>query len=194
MISLRKFNPTARAVGVISAVAILAGGVTFAALQSQTTLSDNTISSGTAGLLVRNAATGQGPAASVNGFAFTGVVPGGTSSNTGHFQLVNSGANDLSINVSMPNLPTWTVTPSGTVDNSKVGLRVVCTGPNGTFSVRDSLQDIQQNTADLTGATLAAGTTANCSARVAMAPSAFSGTNATSSAFDLTFTGTGTNM
>lgn len=58
MMSIRKINPMARAVGTMGAVAAVAGGITFAALTSNTVaLSANTLSSATAHLMIGAAGT-----------------------------------------------------------------------------------------------------------------------------------------
>lgn len=83
-------NPVVRSVGVISAVAVLVGGVTFAALQSRATLTDNTISSASANLLVDGNVDGQFNEEEP-GFAFEGIVPGVTPSEAHEFALQNNG-------------------------------------------------------------------------------------------------------
>lgn len=195
MLNIRKINPAARAIGTVGAVVALAGGVTFAALQSQATLTGNTIASASATLLVSStpacgAATGTFTH-SETGFAFTGLVPGGADSGAKNFCLKNTGTDNMTMNVVIPSLPTWTVTPSGSVDNSKVNLAFSCTGAGGTFSVTDNVNDIWFNTANLSGGTLNAGTTDACTVTASMTSSAFTGESASSTTFNLTFTGTG---
>jgi hypothetical protein len=59
MVQLRKINPMVRAVGTMGAVAAVAGGITFAALTSNTVaLSANTLSSATAHLLIGTGGSG----------------------------------------------------------------------------------------------------------------------------------------
>lgn len=89
-------SPVLRSVGVISAVAVLVGGVTFAALQSQATLTDNTISSASAGLLVDGNGDEQFSEEEA-GFAFEGIVPGLTPSEVKEFSLKNEGDTDLKV-------------------------------------------------------------------------------------------------
>ena len=188
MKSIIKFNPMVRAVAVIGIVAGLTTAVTFAVLQSQATLTSNTISSGTAGLLVNNTANDTPEGATDTGFNFTGVVPGGSASDSHSFTLHNTGTAPLTIKVGMPALPTWTVTPSGTVDNTKVALNINCTGP--TLTLADTVQNIWFSNSTMAG-TLGVGETANCSANITMDAAAFTGESASSTVFDLTFTGTG---
>lgn len=52
MRKMRSISPLFQAVGVVGVVAGLATGVTFAALSSQATLTNNTISSASANLLI----------------------------------------------------------------------------------------------------------------------------------------------
>jgi hypothetical protein len=95
---LRAFrvSPVMRSVGVISAVAVLVGGVTFAALQSQATLTDNTVSSASANLLVDGNKDGTF-SAEEKGFTFDGIVPGVTPSEAKAFALQNDGEVDLKV-------------------------------------------------------------------------------------------------
>jgi hypothetical protein len=103
MVLAQKISPLVRAVAVIGSVAALVSGVTFAALQSQATLTDNTISSATAGLVVNNQVgndTTFSPAEP--GFAFTNLIPG-TASDAKPFQLRNSGTVPLDVYVELNN-------------------------------------------------------------------------------------------
>lgn len=93
-------NPVLRSVGVMSAVAVLVGGVTFAALQSRATLTDNTISSASANLLVDGNNDGTF-SEKEPGFAFTDIVPGVTPSEAQQFALQNNGDTDLGIKASV---------------------------------------------------------------------------------------------
>lgn len=97
----RLMSPLTRAVGVISAVAILVGGVTFAALQSQATLTDNTIASANADLKLWD---GDSFESEAPGFTVTGLVPGeGSGPNLFYFQ--NAGETDLNISAHVPVAP-----------------------------------------------------------------------------------------
>lgn len=95
------FNPVLRAVGVISAVAVLVGGVTFAALQSQATLTDSTISTSTAGLEIWD---GDSFEKTAPGFTITDLVPG-EGSDENFFYLQNNGGTDLDITARVPDAP-----------------------------------------------------------------------------------------
>ncbi len=72
MISKFRPSPLVRAVAVFTGVVALVSGVTFAALQSQATLTNNTIASAKAGLQVKSTGSFASQDA---GFAFTGVLP-----------------------------------------------------------------------------------------------------------------------
>lgn len=194
MQSLRSISPIVRAIGVIGAVAILVTSITYAALQSQATLTNNTIASATALLEVDNTDdAGSGFGGTDVGYAFTGIIPGGAGSNVGNFQLKNSSDTgvDMSVSVQVPTLPTWTVLPSGTVDDSKVTVDISCSDTDAiVYGVSDTLANINAAPVELTGDTLAAGDTATCTVSVSMDADAFSGTSASSDNFDFEFTGT----
>ena len=101
MVGILKMNPLLRAIGVIGAVAALVTGVTFAALNSTATLTDNTISSGTAGLRVSTDNTTFSD--SEPGFTVTGLIPGTGSTKT--FYLRNNGDIALDVSARVPVLP-----------------------------------------------------------------------------------------
>ncbi len=186
-ISLQRVNPVARAAMVIGAVMALVTGITFAALTSTATLTNNTISSATADLQVSaDGGTTFGNNV-VSSFNFSGIVPGGAPSANSSFKLKNNGTGNMSVALMIPAATTFTVTPSGTVDKTKVDLAVACTTP--TLSVTDTLANLEAGNVAVTG-TLAAGETADCTVNASMDADAFTGSGATSSAFTLQFTGT----
>ena len=185
-------SPVVRAIGVIGAVAVLVTSITYAALQSQATLTDNTIDSATANLDV---ATSDGSTCgtfgdTAAGVGFTGVVPGGSDSDDEYFCLKNSGA-DTSLDLSvMSEAVTWPVTDdlgSG-VDNGEVTLNISCDN-GGTLSA--TIASLEAGDEAFTGGTLAPSAETLCTAYVSMTSAAFSGSSASSDMFDLTFTGTG---
>lgn len=191
MQSIRSISPVVRAIGVIGAVAILVTSITYAALQSQVTLTDNTIASASTDLQVNNTddtVTGFGD--TDTGYAFTGVVPGGADSSTGNFQLKNNGTAAMSVSVKVPTLPTWTVTPSGTVDNTKVMVVMSCTDLDETYTVTDTLTNLNAAPVNFATGTLGAGDTATCTVKIDMDAAAFSGESASAGNFDFEFTGT----
>lgn len=95
-------NPVVRAAGVISAVAIVTGGVTFAALSSSVTLTDSTISTANANLQIFD---GTVFANTAPGFAVTGLVPG-AGSEENEFYLRNAGDTDLKVTAAIVGTPT----------------------------------------------------------------------------------------
>lgn len=92
-----RINPLVRAIGVMSAVAVLVGGVTFAALQDTATLTNNTISSDVDGLLVDSDGD-KSFAKTDEGFAFSNIEPGGESSFK-TFELKNENDEAIEVNV-----------------------------------------------------------------------------------------------
>ena len=97
MVKVHQINPVARAVGVIGVVAVLATATTFAALSSTATLTNFTVNSGTAGLVV-DGDMDNTFAKSEAGAGFTGVVPSATQwSTSDRFQLRNTGTLALDI-------------------------------------------------------------------------------------------------
>lgn len=203
MRGLKSINPMVRAIGVFSAVAVVVGGVTFAALQSQATLTNNTIASANAELQVK---TGGAFAAQDTGFEFTGVVPGGSAVPAlgNAFQLRNNGEVDLKISASIPTAPTFTVdTAGGEVDLTKVDLVLECIAGAQTFSVTSDLEALvaahTPTPPAIAGVPLEAGflpfasteNEANCTAKVQMDADAITGgSSASSGNFNLVFTGT----
>ncbi|MCW1907971.1 MAG: hypothetical protein KIH63_001380 [Candidatus Saccharibacteria bacterium] len=104
-----KLNPVVRATGIIGATAALVTGVTFAALSSSATLTQNTISSETTDLVIDRAGAGDTDVDPVAfdetdaGFAFTGILPGSVSSQTEAFSLRNLGTVNLGVKVKIAN-------------------------------------------------------------------------------------------
>jgi hypothetical protein len=94
-------NPVTRAVGVFSAVAIITGGVTYAALTSSATLTDNTITSANASLLLWD---GETFASTAPGFDFTGLIPG-EGSDEKKFYVKNAGDSALDVTAHVPVAP-----------------------------------------------------------------------------------------
>jgi hypothetical protein len=189
-----KINPALRAVGVFSAVVVLVGGVTYAVLTSNTaTLTNNTINSATASMVVSSDA-GCGPSAGVfgatdTGFAFNGLVPGGAASPNETFCIKNTGTADLALKLFVPTAPTWTVTPSGTVDNGEVDVHVDC--GSGTRTLDATVEDLATSPQAFTGSNLTAGATTVCTINIDMNAAAFTGSGASSGNFNFEFSGEG---
>jgi hypothetical protein len=181
----RSIQPLLRAITVISSVAVLATGVTFAALQSQNaTLTGNSISTATADLRIGTSATTFSP--SRTGFSFGNVIPGGPAApvDGNIFYLKNYGTPTLALKVAVPTAPANT---SG-VDLKKV--YVVLTRVDTTASQKlplDSLVTASGGTA-LTD-TLAGVTVAQYKVQIQMDADAFTGQSADITGIDLVFSG-----
>lgn len=197
MLKVQTISPMFRAILVVGAVMAIATGATFAALQSSAALEDNTIATGTATLRISKAATcatdADGTyAASVPGFDFAGIVPGGAGSQTEQFCLRNIGTANLSTVLGAPALPTYQDSAAApvVVDNAKVHVVLTCTtDESDPFGASGTLQAIWFS--NVAQGTLADGDTAVCSANVTMDADAFTADSVTSTDFDLIFTGTG---
>jgi hypothetical protein len=158
-VDIRSINPVLRAVGIISAVAILVSGVTFAALQSQVTLTDNTISTaGAVGLQIDNLENETGPGTTDRGFEFADLVPGGGFSEAQQFALSNTEFGpDMTIKVH-----STAATTSAPVDKSLVWVRFTLvsetTGDITPLTVGESVEvtlaDLESSFTGLPGATL----------------------------------------
>jgi len=177
-----------RAVGVVSAMAILVTGVTFAALQSQqAVLTGNTIQSATADLRIGTTASNFGT--SQPGFTFTGVVPGGpaapVSGNTVYVK--NFGGVDLSLKLSISSVPTNT----NNVDLSKVNVQLTRTDVANSAPQTASLQSLMSPDGGLAlKDSVAVGAIAQYAFRISMASDAFSGSSASIGAVDFVLSGT----
>lgn len=105
MISIRKINPMVRAVGTMGAVAAVAGGITFAALTSNTVaLSSNTLTSASAHLLIGAAGEG-GTCTADNSTSVTGMdlkLTPGEKSEDFKFCLKNDGDVKLDLTGTIP--------------------------------------------------------------------------------------------
>jgi hypothetical protein len=184
----RSFQPLFRAVTVISSVAILATGVTYAALQSQqAVLSGNSIKTATADLKIGTSDTSF--AASRAGFSFGSVVPGASAvpAEGNSFYLKNSGVPALALKVGISSIPVNT----NNVDLSKTYLVFTRVDTNATQKI--SLAALMAaGTANPVAITdyLAGGATAQYKAQVAMDTDAFTGQNADVTGIDIVFTGT----
>jgi predicted ribosomally synthesized peptide with SipW-like signal peptide len=185
MVQVQKINPVVRAILVVGAAAGLVVGVTFAALNSQATLTGNTISA-TAGLQVSTNGVDFG--GSIPGFAFNNVVLGDSTGVNNTFKLRNASTTNMNVTLKIPTAPTFT---GGTVDPAKVHVKLDCTDPGLTMA-STTLTTLTGSEVSLTGGPLTAGSTASCTMNVTLDNDAITGgTTATSSAFDLRFTGTG---
>ena len=184
-------QPIARAIMVVSAVAVLATGVTYAALQSQAaTLTGNSISTATADL--RISTTGGTTSSSWfntrTGFNFNNVIPGSVPNpaEANSFYLKNFGGAPMALRVAIQSTPTNT----SNVDLSKVHL--VFTRVDTTAVQRLSVASLMAaiNTGTPLTDTLAPGVIAQYKTQVIIDEDAFTGTSATIGGIDLIFHGT----
>ncbi len=191
MLAIRKINPVARAVTVVGAVVALATGVTFAALNSTATLTDNEITTATASLVIDNTdVEGANTDNSDTGFSFTGLVPGGGYSAPQHFSLSNTGNVDLDVTVYAT---VGTVTGTG-LDKSKVVVKFTNNNPEESAEYTLAQLEALFNNVPGSGgptATLPDGETENFDVQVQLLPGAVSGSGPVEiNDFDLVFTGT----
>lgn len=183
-----QYQPVARAIMVISAVAVLATGVTFAALQSQqATLTGNTIQTASADLRIGTSATSF--AATRSGFNFNGIVPGSSPVPTegNNFYLKNYGSAVLALKVSVGTVPT----NIANVDLDKVFVTItrVDTATIQKLPLSALVSSHATGGMDVTD-TLAGATIAQYKVQASMAADAFSGSSAVIDGIDLVFAGT----
>ena len=184
-----KMVSVGRLIAMVGMFISLAGGVTFASLQSQqAALLNNTISSATADLRIGTSATSF--AASRTGFDFKDLVPGGVAQplDGNSFYLKNYGTAELSVKIAVSSIPLNT----STVDLSKVSLQLTRedTLAVQTFSVRELVDTFVSGGVLLTD-TIKGGVTAHYTARMSMTADAFSGQSALIDDVDIVFTGQG---
>jgi hypothetical protein len=185
----RNIKALVRTVGVVAAVMIIAGGVTFAALQSQQdTLAGNTIETATADL--RLGTDGVNYSNSHAGFDFDNLVPGGQAVPTTGYPvyLENLGGTPLAIKLAVSSVPT---NPNN-VDLSKVNVLLTTVG-SGTGMQSFNLQSLMA-ASSVGGLPINSGNIANHNAveyklQVSMDSDAISGSGATLGNIDFVFSG-----
>jgi hypothetical protein len=128
MFKLHKINPMVRAIGTMGAVAALAGGITFANLNTNTVaLSPNTLDSADSSLqigLTNGTSCDDANAGPRTGLTFTGasaLVPGVTTAPF-DFCLVNTGAIPVTVTTGIPQ----SVFASSVIPPSDVTLTLKC--------------------------------------------------------------------
>ena len=192
MVNIRTINPVARATAIIGAVAALVAGVTFAALTSTATLTDTTMSSTTAELLLWD---GDSFDSTAPGFTVTDLVPG-TGSGPLPFYFKNNGGVALDITARVPALPSTSgITSYGdievTIDGEETGcpdapvvtdLAALNAGPV-TLPCNSLSVGAQGNSG-------VPGTEGNYTVAFDLDPSGVSGSSASVGAFNIEFTGT----
>lgn len=141
----RGINPVVRAVGVFSAVAIVAGGVTYAALSDTAALVDNSASTANSDLKIWD---GGNWAEEAVGFNLTNLVPGDYS-DPYFFYFRNDSTADLNLTVGLENGVGNEVALDG-VTPENVKLRFVSHAPECVDNTEVvSLADLQANSVEL---------------------------------------------
>jgi hypothetical protein len=184
-------NPVVRAVGLFAAVAALVTSVTFAALNSQVTLSSNSISTTTASLKLWD---GDSFESTAPGFTVTELVPGTGKEFPFYFQ--NTGSADLDITAHVPVAPT----ASGFTGWENLEVTFTSNAPGCVDgSVETDMQALLAGEVALPCNPLSGGsqgnsgveaTEGNYKVKFDIDPSAISGSSATVGSFDIVFTGT----
>ncbi len=111
---LRPRRPGKPSLSTVLAILLVTGGVAFALLQSRVTLTGNSVTTDTAGLLISANDADYSDASA--GFDFSGIIPGSQASQTEHLTLKNTGSVPLAIRLGVSGTPS---NPYG-VDLSKV--------------------------------------------------------------------------
>jgi hypothetical protein len=181
MVQLRKINPMVRAVGTMGAVAAVAGGITFAALTSNSVaLSANTLSSATAHLLIGN--TKGDNCANAGTTAVQGMdvkLKPGVKSDDFNFCLKNDGDVPLDLTAS--------VVQADLVDSAipagDVTLDIACGDAQGASDT------LNKYTGDDMIGTVAAGDSVDCTANATLA-SDYNGSGTSVKPFTINFVGT----
>jgi len=104
MRKFKGFSPLVRAIGVFSAVAVIVGGVTFAAISSSVTLTGNTFSTANADLKIWN---GSEYTDTSTGFTVNNLVPG-QFSDPNFFYFRNDSGTPLDLTAEVTGNPTTT--------------------------------------------------------------------------------------
>ncbi len=179
--------PVARAIIVVASVAVLATGVTFAALQSQSaTLTGNSISTATADLRIGTSASTFSNTRT--GFNFSNVIPGApaTPADGNSFYLKNYGTTPMALKVAINTVPTNT----SDVNLSKVYIvfNRIDTNASQKLSIASLVSANTTGGTPMTD-TLGGGVVAQYKTQVVIDEDAFSGTSATIGGIDLVFSG-----
>lgn len=132
-----KLGIMARAGLVLGSVSVLAVAATFA-LSSTATLTDNSISSATASLLVDGPDVDAVATASETGFTFANLIPGADYGTAQTFSLHNEGTSDLDVTVYA------TVgTLTGVLNKNKVHVKITNTTPTTPVSDEYTLAELE---------------------------------------------------
>ncbi|HSX05925.1 MAG TPA: hypothetical protein VLF69_05625 [Candidatus Saccharimonadales bacterium] len=180
MFSIRKINPMVRAVGTMGAVGALVGGITFAALTSNTVaLTQNTLTSATAALQI---GLGNGgnctDLSSTSKPGMTVKLTPGVPSTQYLFCLKNTGDVSLDLTTAIPQA----ALVGSPIPPADVTLDMTCGSSNSSGT-------LDQYTGGTPLGTLAAGATVDCNATAELS-SSFTGPGTTVNPFDIQFVGT----
>jgi hypothetical protein len=181
MVSIRSINPMVRAVGTMGAVAAVVGGITFAALTSNTVaLSPNTLGSATAALAIGagNGSCANSGTGNVAGFTDAKLTPGVVSDPV-EFCLKNTGDVPLDLTTAIPQVA-FVDSP---ISPSDVTLDITCSNTGHAHGT------LNQFTGGTPLGSLNAGASTDCQATAELS-SSFSGTGKTVNSFDIQFVGT----
>lgn len=185
----RKYPNIGRLAGLVFALIVMCGSVTYAALQSQQAkLTDNLIQTATANLQI--GPDGNSFGSSLNGFVFGGLIPGGGAiPQTGYSVFVkNTGNASLSLRLSVTNTPL----NADNVDLDKV--HVILTPKAGGSTQNFTLKSLIESAASggltiLSPNQLLPGQISGYTLQVSMEVDAMNGTSATISGLDFSFSG-----
>lgn len=173
---------------------LLVGGVAFALLQSRVTMTGNSISTSSTGLLISQNDTNYSN--TTTGYSFAGIVPGSKASQTEHFMLKNTGSSPLQLKMDVSTPPT---NISG-VDLSKVQVVLIpystttfMPGTPQSFPLQTLLDAGPSGLAVNYPSPLAIGTKEEFNIQMSMDADAVSSSSAVISNLDLGFTGVATN-
>jgi hypothetical protein len=186
---IKKYRAIFRAAGVIPAVLIIVGGVTYAALQSQQAKLTG-VSVGTASLGLLISTDGATYSTSHAGYDFGGLVPGGPALPAGGNPIYLKSTSNAAVGLKLA--VTSAVNNPQDIDLSKVN--VILTPTSGGAAQSISLQSlISANTsggvAITSPAQLFPGNVVTYSLRISMDADAVSGPSATLNGLDFAFTG-----
>lgn len=177
-----------RSAGVITLVMLAAGGVTFAALQSQQdSLTGNTIETATANLQLST--DGVAYANSHAGFDFNNLIPGGQPVPAAGYSvyLKNAGGTALALKLSVSGAPS----NPDSVDLSKVNVLLTTVGSGlspQSFNLQ-SLMGAYPGGLPVAGVNLASGAAQQYKLQASMATDAVNGASAGLGNIDLVFSG-----
>lgn len=195
MNAIRTVNPLLRAILVISGVAVLVAGTTFAALSDNATLVGNTMSSDTADLQVSN---GGAFGDRVQGFAAEDIVPG--VGKTFPFYLANGSDFDMNVEVSVPDKTCTDIigTASGITNCSQIEITFTDLSNASGDSETYTLQQLINSPRELPGNVLLANSQGSGAATLDegdyevtfdFKPGGVSGSSVSTAPFDLEFSG-----